>query len=181
MAGLDTDTQPVVTPLDAALVKAVGDFCRWCAGAGLPVVRGWTNAVNRPPGAHIVVTPFSATWHATTSRSYSPGEDGRGRVTVARSMSRRVQVDFYGPDAQAQAQAVATLAQDMTGCDFLKPYALTPLTVTDPQELTGMAGNEQAEPRWMLELELQPGPEFAGVTVELDFFDNVNLGLHPQA
>lgn len=100
---------------------------------------------------------------------------------VARSMSRRVQVDFYGPDAQAQAQAVATLAQDMTGCDFFKPYGLTPLTVTDPQELTGMAGNEQAEPRWMLELELQPGPEFAGVTVELDFFDNVNLGLHPQA
>ena len=28
MAGLDTGTQPVVTPLDAALVKAVGDFCR---------------------------------------------------------------------------------------------------------------------------------------------------------
>ena len=30
-------------------------------------------------------------------------------------------------------------------------------------------------------MELQPGPEFSGVTVELDFFDNVNLGLHPQA
>ena len=181
MAGLDTDMQPAVTPLDAALVKAVGDFCRWCVGAELPIVRGWTNAVSRPSSAYIVVTPFSATWQATTSRSYSPGEDGRGRVTVARSMSRRVQVDFYGPDAQAQAQAVATLAQDMTGCCFLKTYNLTPLTATDPQELTGMAGNEQAEPRWMLELEIQPGPEFAGVTVELDFFDNVNLGLHPQA
>lgn len=181
MAGLDTGTQPVVTPLDAALVQAVGDFCRWCVGADLPVARGWTNAVSRPQSGYMVVTPFGSTWQSTTTRTYTPGTDGTGTLAVARSMSRRVQVDFYGPDAQAQAQAVATLAQDMTGCDFFKPYALTPLTVTDPQELTGMAGNEQAEPRWMVEITLQPGPEFTGVSVDLDFFDNVNLGLHPQA
>ena len=181
MAGLDVRSAPVVTPLDKALVQAVGDFCRWAAGADMPIQRGWANAVSRPRDSYVVVTPFGTTWQSTTTRSYTPGADGTGKLAVARSMSRRVQVDFYGPDAQAQAQAVATLAQDMTGCDFFKPYALTPLTVTDPQELTGMAGNEQAEPRWMLEMELQPGPEFSGVTVELDFFDNVNLGLHPQA
>lgn len=181
MAGLDTGTQPVVTPLDAALVQAVGDFCRWCVGADLPVVRGWTNAVSRPRASYVVVTPFGTTWQSTTTRTYTPGADATGKLTVARSLSRRVQVDFYGPDAQALAQAVATLAQDLAGCTFFAPYALTPLTVTDPQELTGMAGNEQAEPRWMLELELQPGPEFSDVTVELDFFDNVNLSLHPQA
>ena len=181
MAGLDTGTQPVVTPLDAALVQAVGDFCRWAAGAGLPVVRGWTNAVSRPRDSYVVVTPFGTTWQSTTTRTYAPGADGTGKLAVARSLSRRVQVDFYGPDAQAQAQAVATLAQDMTGCDFFKPYGLTPLTVTDPQELTGMVGSEQAQPRWMVEITLQPGPEFTGVSVDLDFFDNVNLGLHPQA
>lgn len=181
MAGLDTGTQPVVTPLDAALVQAVGDFCRWCVGAGLPVVRGWTNAVSRPRDSYVVVTPFGTTWQSTTTRTYAPGADGTGKLAVARSLSRRVQVDFYGPDAQAQAQAVATLAQDLAGCTFFAPYAVTPLMVTDPQELTGMAGNEQAEPRWMVEITLQPGPEFTGVSVDLDFFDNVNLGLHPQA
>lgn len=181
MAGLDTETQPVVTPLDVVLVKAVGNFCRWCVGARIPIMRGWTNAVSRPPSAYIVITPFSATWNATTIHSYSPGEDGRGTGTVMRSMSRRVQVDFFGPNAQAQAHAVATLAQDMMGCEFFAPYALAPLSVTDPQELTAAAGNEQAEPRWMIELEIQPGPDFSGVTVELDFFDNVQLGLHPQA
>lgn len=180
MAGLG-DAQPAVTPLDAALVQAVGDFCRWCAGENLPVLRGWTNTVSRPPSAYIVITPFSTTWASTTTRSYSPGDDNQGQLVVARSLSRRVQVDFYGPNAQAQAQAAATLAQDLTGCEFFAPYALTPLTVTDPQELTAAVGNEQAEPRWMIELEMQPGPEFAGVTVELEFFNNVNLGLHPQA
>lgn len=181
MAGLDRGVQPAVTPLDVALVRAVGDFCRWCVGAELPIVRGWTNAVSRPPGAYVVVTPFGAAWHATTARRYVPGDAGRGQLVVTRSMSRRVQVDFYGPDAQAQAQAVATLAQDMTGCECLKPYGITPLTVSDPQELTAAEGNEQAQPRWMVEITLQPGPEFTDVTVELDFFDNVNLGLHPQA
>lgn len=181
MAGLDTGTQPVVTPLDAALVQAVGDFCRWCVGPGLPVVRGWTNAVSRPRDSYVVVTPFGTTWQSTTTRSYTPGADGTGKLAVARSLSRRVQVDFYGPDAQALAQAVATLAQDLAGCTFFAPYALTPLMVTDPQELTGMVGSEQAQPRWMVEITLQPGPEFTGVSVDLDFFDNVNLGLHPQA
>lgn len=181
MAGLDVRSVPVITPLDKALVQAVGDFCRWATGADMPIQRGWANAVSRPRDSYVVVTPFGTTWQSTTTRTYVPGADGTGKLAVARSMSRRVQVDFYGPDAQAQAQAVATLAQDLAGCTFFAPYALTPLMVTDPQELTGMAGNEQAEPRWMLELELQPGPEFSDVTVELDFFDNVNLSLHPQA
>ena len=100
---------------------------------------------------------------------------------VARSLSRRVQVDFFGPEAQVLAQAVATLAQDMTGCDFFMPYNLTPLTASDPKELTGMVGSEQAQPRWMVEITLQPGPEFSNVTVELDYFDNLKLCLHPQA
>lgn len=181
MAGLDVRSAPVVTPLDKALVQAVGDFCRWAAGADMPIQRGWANAVSRPRDGYVVVTPFGTTWQSTTTRTYAPGADGTGTLAVARSLSRRVQVDFFGPDAQALAQAVATLAQDLAGCTFFAPYALTPLTVTDPQELTGMVGSEQAQPRWMVEITLQPGPEFTGVSVDLDFFDNVNLGLHPQA
>ena len=72
MAGLDVRSAPVVTPLDKALVQAVGDFCRWAAGADMPIQRGWANAVSRPRDGYVVVTPFGTTWQSTTTRTGMP-------------------------------------------------------------------------------------------------------------
>lgn len=186
MAGLDRDSQPRTTDVETLVVRGVGDFCRWCVGKDIPVVRGWTNAVSRPAGPYVLITPMSATWISQTRRSYVPDVDGenqptgRGTLNVNRSVSRKVQVDFYGPESERMARTAALLFQDLSGCDFFKGCGLVPLTVTAPQELTNMVGNEQAEPRWMLEFELQLLPELATSAVEYEFFDTVNVTLREQ-
>ena len=183
MAGIDTDTQPVVATLDDKLVQAVGDFVRWCVGEDLPIVRGWTNAVSRPKGAYVMVTPMSlSAWNATTTRTYTPDEDDAttGTATIGRSFSRTVQVDIYGPNAERDARTCAIIFQDLNGCDFFDSYSITPLMISVPQDLTAANGAEQAEPRWMLEMTVQPGAAFATADIRLDFFDNANLALRPQ-
>lgn len=187
MARLDKDTQPKTASVETLVVTAIGDFVHWCVGANVPVVRGWTNAVSRPASPYVLITPMGSTWHSTTGRVYTPEVDeagnptGRGTLQVVRSTSRRVQVDFYGPDSEMWARTCALLFQDLSGCDFFKGRKLVPLTVTAPQELTGMVGNEQAEPRWMLELEVQLSSELASSTVEYEFFDAVNMTLREQS
>lgn len=186
MARLDRDTQPKTKSVETLVVSAIGDFVRWVVGEDIPVVRGWTNAASRPSGPYVLITPMSATWHSTTGRTYTPELDeqgnptGKGTLCVGRSTSRRVQVDFYGPDSETWARTCALIFQDLSGCDFFKDRKLTPLTATAPQELTGMVGNEQAEPRWMLELEIQLSQELASSIVEYEFFDAVNISLHEQ-
>ena len=177
MAWIDVNQQPQALALDDTLVMALGNFVRWVVAEDIPVVRGWTNAVSRPAGPYVLITPVGATWQSTTARLYTPPEEiaDKGQLKVWRSMRRSVQLDLYGPQAEAQARACATLFQDLTGCDFLKQYDLTPLTVTDPQELTLAVGNEQAQPRWMFECDIQAGERFATVEIHLDFFDSVNV------
>ena len=186
MARLDKDTQPKTESVETLVVSAIGDFVRWCVGADIPIVRGWTNAVSRPASPYVLITPMGATWHSTTGRTYTPEVDesdvltGKGTLQVVRSTSRRVQVDFYGPESETWARTCALIFQDLSGCDFFKGRKLAPLTVTAPQELTAMSGNEQAEPRWMLELEVQLSSELAGSVVEYEFFDAVNVTLREQ-
>lgn len=180
MAFVDPD-KPVNAPLDTALVTAVGKFVQWCIGPNITIVRGWTNAVSRPRPPYVMITPMGQTWNSQTRRQYTPDTEDvtKGTLTVSRSLSRLVQLDFYGIEAQGMCQTVATLAQDLAGCSVLQDYGITPLYVSDPQELTFAEGNEQAMPRWMVELHIQPGPQFQDVAVRLDFFDEATVGVRP--
>lgn len=174
---------PRAETLNDVLIRAFGDFCFWGTGERLEVVAGWVNAVARPKAPYVMVTPVSATWHATTSRKYTRNEEdpSKGALSVRRSMSRLIQLDFYGEPAETNARIVATLLQDLTGCDFLKPYDLVPLTASEPRDMTAAIGNEQAEYRWLVETEIQPVGDLANTLVpELDFFQNVKVGLFPQ-
>lgn len=175
------DVQPRSRNLDDALVMCVGDFCRWVVGGRLPIVRGWANAVSRPNEPYVMVTPFGTTHLAQSTTHYLPDPDDAktGTATVHRSMSRRVQCDFYGEDSERQARTVAMLFQNRVGASFLADRHLSPLTASNPQELTAANGAEQAEIRWMVELEIQPWPDFAAVDVHLDFFDEINIIRRP--
>lgn len=181
MAWIDT-LSPSMQPLDTALVRAAGDFCAWCVNDSVPVVRGWTNAVSRPPSGYIVITPLSTKFHSTSIRTYTPDAENEltGTASVRRGTSRIVQIDCYGPSSQVQALIIATLAVDLFGCDYFRKYDLTPLTVTEPREMTGPVGNKQAEPRWMMELELQPGTQFTAAVLNMDFFNAITLRDMPQ-
>lgn len=166
-------------PLDAALVQALGDTLAVWLGP-VKIVRGWTNRVS-PPGTRyfVQITPSGGTPHGTTGHAYTAPEDGgQGHAQVVRPQSRRVQLDFVGPNAEEQARTASTLLQDIVGCDALAPYGFAPISVSEPQDLTSADGSEQAEPRFMLAVEVQAN---SNVTVPLDYFNNVNLHLHPQA
>lgn len=168
----------------AVLVKALGDMCAAYLGPGVVIRRGWQNRVSRPPASPWVqITPLAATRHGTNRHlggnpSLMPGQDvAAGTVRIVQPRSRRVQIDFFGPDAARWAHTVSAALWDMTGCDFLAPYGVVPLETDDPRDLSGMEGDEQAVTRWMFETRLQVN---GVVSLPLDYFSNVNLGLHPQ-
>lgn len=167
-------------PFEDVLVQCIGDFVRWCVGQDIPIVKGWVNAVARPSVPYVMITPMGTAYNSTTCREYTPNEDDitRGSVTVSRSTSQKVQVDLYGSQAETWARTVANLFADMTGADFLAQTDVTPLSVSIPQDLTFIDGAEQAEPRWMTELEVQLSPTFASTKVELDFFESTQVSSH---
>ncbi len=164
-------------PFEDVLVQCIGDFVRWCVGQDIPIVRGWVNAVARPVSPYVMVTPMGTAYNSTTCREYIPDEADitKGTATVSRSISQKVQVDLYGAQAETWARTVANLFADMTGADFLSGTDVTPLSVSTPQDLTFINGAEQAEPRWMLELDVQLSPTFASTKVRLDFFESTQI------
>lgn len=172
----------LVTPPDAdsALVKALGDFCtrflRAPARQAAPLVmRGYANRVSKPAGSdYVLVTPLSMTRLATNRHGWDAES---GTTSVIQPVRRRVQLDCYGACAAQWAKTLTTLLRDPIGADFLAPYGVAPLSCEDPQELTEEAGDEQWQPRFMVQAFLQVNDITA---VGLDFFTDVNLSLHPQ-
>lgn len=172
----------LVTPPDAdtALVKALGDFCtrflRAPNGRDAPlIVRGYVNRVSQPAGPdYVLVTPLAMTRLATNRHGW---DAEKGTASVIQPVRRRVQLDCYGVNAAPWAKTVTTLLRDAIGADFLAPYGVAPLSCEDPQDLTQAEGDEQWQPRFMVQAFLQVNDMAA---VGLDYFTNVNLSLHPQ-
>ena len=177
MVRIDKDTPAETQAFEDVLVQCIGDFLRWCVGKDIPIIKGWVNGVARPSEPYAMITPLGLSINATTCREYSPDEEdeSKGTVTVSQSTSQKVQVDLFGAPAETWARTCAYLFADMTGANFLAQTEITPLTVSVPQNLTFINGAEQAEPRWMLELDVQLSPAFASTKVALDFFNSVQV------
>ena len=166
---------PIVSS-DDTLVRALGDFCRAYMGAHTRVIRGYVNRVSKPRERdYVLITPMAMTRLSTNRHAHDPAS---GRETITQPMRRRVQIDVYGEGAADWAKTLTTLLRDGLGCRFLAAYGLAPLYVDDAQDMTQVEGNEQYNPRWMLGVMIQADES---VSVDVDFFDDVNLGLHPQA
>lgn len=177
-------TPPAAADDSAVLVRALGDMCRAWLGPQVVIRRGWQNLVSRPPATPWVqITPLAAVRHGTNVHDPvgpepAPGQAVTAGVTrIVQPRSRRVQMDFFGPDAARWAHVISAALWDEVGCDFLAPYGVAPLETDDPRDLTAAEGDEQAVARWMLETRLQ-----CNVVVSLpqDYFSNVNLILRPQ-
>ena len=178
-------TPPATGDDSTVLVQALGDMCAAYLGSTVVIRRGWQNAISRPPASPWVqITPLAAARHGTNRHvGNNPGspygqEVVAGTVGIVQPRSRRVQLDFFGPDAARWAHVISAALWDMVGCDFLAPYGVTPLEADDPRDLSGMEGTEQAVTRWMFEARLQVNRV---VSLPLDYFSNVNLSLHSQA
>ena len=73
---------------------------------------------------------------------------------------------------------LATLLRDGVGCRFLEPYGIAPLYVEDPQDMTQVEGDEQYNPRFMLNVLVQANRL---ERVEMDTFTDAELSVHPLA
>lgn len=168
----DTDTQ---------LVKALGDLCTEAltdteTQAKPLVIRGYVNRVSKPAGTdYVLITPLTMTRQATNVHSWDPEA---GVQSVSESSRRRVQIDCYGRKAAAWAKTLAVLLRDENAADFLKSYAVAPLYCEDPLDMTSAEGDEQYHERFMINAFFQVNEMTA---LELEYFEDVNLYLFPQA
>lgn len=164
---------------DEAIVKALGDFCATYLnkGEGGPlVIRGYMNRASKPASwDYVLITPLNMSRLATNRHNWNGGE---GISSITQPAQRRVQIDCYGRFAAIWAKTLSTLLRDALACEFLEPYGITPLYAEDPKDLTALEGDEQIHPRYMLGLMIQTDDT---VSVNLDFFHDVNLILKPQA
>ena len=170
---------------DAAIVRALGDFCAAFLRLPAPegeepqapvIVRGYMNRVSKPAGRdYVLVTPMAMARLGTNRHGW---DAQTGTETVTQPTRRRVQLDCYGVQAAVWAKTLATLLRDRNGADFLAAYGMAPLYCEDPLDLTQAEGDEQWNPRFMVAAMLQVNDTAA---VGLDYFTNVNLYLFPQA
>ena len=68
--------------------------------------------------------------------------------------------------------------RDGVGCRFLQTYGIAPLYVEDPQDMTQAEGDEQYNPRFMLNVLVQANRV---EHVEMDTFTDAELSVHPLA
>lgn len=159
---------------DGILVQALGDFCKRYLGDSAVVVRGYVNRVSKPKTKnYVLVTPMTMTRLSTNLHQTECGGEA-----IVQPQRRRVQLDVYGPTAADRAQTLATLLRDGVGCRFLRTYGIAPLYVEDPQDMTQPEGDEQYNPRFMLNVLVQANRV---EHVEIDTFTDAELSVHPLA
>ena len=152
---------------DGILVQALGNFCKRYLGDSAVVVRGYVNRVSKPKTKSYVQDQIIC------------GQNGnRSGEAIVQPQRRRVQLDVYGPTAADRAQTLATLLRDGVGCRFLRTYGIAPLYVEDPQDMTQAEGDEQYNPRFMLNVLVQANRV---EHVEMDTFTDAELSVHPLA
>lgn len=159
---------------DDYIVQALGSFLQRYLGTDLTVARGYINRVSKPAGPeYALITPMGAVRLATNLHEWHDNT-----LTVTMPARRSVQIDFYGQRADVLSLTAATLLRDGLGCSYLKDWGIAPLFVEDPRDLSSPDGREQWARRWMVNVMIQAN---AQRTVPQEYFNNVNLSLHPQA
>ena len=160
---------------DAAITRALGDLITTLVWPGLPVVRGMVDRVPPPPGRqYAVITPLMAQPNGTTLHGYARPESvaDTGAQEVRQRMTRRVQVDFYGANADAMCATLVALVNDARGVEFCAPYGVTPLYTGAAQAMPEPDGRENWTNRWTVDCFVQFD---AAVTLEQEYFATVNL------
>lgn len=157
---------------ESALYQALGDYLRGLfSDAGIE--RTQQNQVPMPQGNFITMTGIDVTGLSTAVVAYSaPAQAGEGFQHITRTTKWRCQLDFYGPHAADNAQVLATLFRSEFSVRLFRQGGglISPLYCSEPFNTTFPNGQQQYEPRWTLDIQMQINPV---VTTSLMFFDNV--------
>ncbi|ECQ3321605.1 hypothetical protein GIZ89_23635 [Salmonella enterica] len=163
-----------LTVTESDLYRALGDYLRGLfPDAGIE--RTQQNRVPMPQGDFITMTGIDVTGLSTAVVAYSaPEQAGEGAQHITRTTKWRCQLDFYGPHAADNAQALATLFRSEFSVQLFRENGglISPLYCSDPLNTTFINDQRQYEPRRTLDIQMQINPV---VTAPLMFFDSVTI------
>ncbi|QGX89628.1 hypothetical protein BHJ80_16730 [Escherichia coli] len=116
------------------------------------------------------MTGIDVTGLSTAVVAYSaPAQAGEGSQHITRTTKWRCQLDFYGPHAADNAQVLATLFRSEFSVRLFRQGGglISPLYCSEPFNTTFPNGQQQYEPRWTLDIQMQINPV---VTTSLMFW-----------
>ncbi|HAF5679619.1 TPA: hypothetical protein G8N93_004242 [Salmonella enterica] len=157
---------------ESDLYQALGDYLRGLF-PDTGIERTQQNRLPMPLGDFITMTGIDATGLSTAVVAYSaPEQAGEGSQHITRTTKWRCQLDFFGPRAADSAQTLATVFRSEFSVQRFRQAGsiITPLYCSDPLNTTFINAQQQFEPRYTLDIQMQINPV---VTTPLMFFDNV--------
>ena len=85
-----------------------------------------------------------------------------------------IQIDFYGQFAFDRANDIINISRTEFLCEFLKAYGIQPIACDEARNLTGISGEMEYVPRWMVSLEIDYRD---AVSVSQDSFITAGLNI----
>lgn len=130
-------------------------------GAELQIIQAAQNNNALPHNAVVMQILFQRNFDVAVETMLPPTE-----AAVQNSVGVRMQVDFYGVQAEARSRTVSSLWRSSFGCDGLK--VCQPLYLQSLNRSVYVNDSNQYEDRWIMDVALQYNPQ---VTVAQDFTD----------
>lgn len=130
-------------------------------GAELQIIQAAQNNNALPHNAMVMQILFQRNFDVAVETMLPPTE-----AAIQNSVEVRMQVDFYGVQAEARSRTVSNLWRSSFGCDGLK--VCQPLYLQSLNRSVYVNDSNQYEDRWIMDVALQYNPQ---VTVAQDFTD----------
>lgn len=131
-------------------------------GSELQVIQAAQNNNPLPNNAVVMQVLFTNNLDIAVTTSLPPTE-----AAIQNSVEVRMQVDFYGVQAEARSRTVTNIWRSEYACERLT--VCQPLYVQSHNRHVYINDSNQYEDRWILDLGLQYNPQ---VTVTQDFADS---------
>lgn len=162
----------------ADVMTAVRSFLLGVLPSGIEVVKGFDNHVPQPKGPNYVqffwidTSRLATNWNEYIGNTQPAPAPQDGKMQARKGAQARVQIDFYGPEAQEYAEMVSTLLRDEYGCNAFAAInpEIQPLHADEAKNMPIVNGESQYEQRFMVEALLQINPV---TTVPQDFAEEL--------
>ena len=146
MINIDIESQDVFTALRAFLIGILP--------VNTPVIQGQVNLVSMPTSGFVLMNEISQSRVSTNTHKH----DSSAQTTaITVPTEYKIQVDFYGANAQAWSMEVQTLFRDSYAIENM-PKNIVPLYADDPIQLPLINAESQYEQRWKVAAAIQYVP-----------------------
>jgi hypothetical protein len=132
-----------------AVATALEPFC-----PGAEIIQSQVNRVAMPLSPFVELTPIITSDLSVPAVVF---DDTTQASDITGPKQIEIQIDFYGPDAGDQCNAVKTVIRSQAGYSLF-PEAIRPLYSDNGVQSIMVSGEEQYVSRWTLRVQLQYNP-----------------------